>query len=336
MTEWYVVLPATILLIALSAFFVIIEFALLAARRNRLEETVETSRSSRAALRSLNELTLMLAGAQLGITMVTFALGAITKPWVHYALIPLFEWARIPLVMADVIAFILSLFIVTFLHLVIGEMAPKSWAIAHPETALRTIAIPARGFINLFRPLLQWINKMANALVRKVGETPVDRAAAGGYDTDTLHALIEHSQETGALDQQSAAQISGIIKLEKITVGQTLTASPFTHSASATVAEVQAAAQRSGSLRVLIDAPSHLFPHVIHVRDTLGASPDEKASKWSRPILTVSETDTLHQALENMREHNEQISAVLSADGKTVLGVITWDHILKYLWPASV
>lgn len=89
MTEWYVVLPATILLIALSAFFVIIEFALLAARRNRLEETVETSRSSRAALRSLNELTLMLAGAQLGITMVTFALGAITKPWVHYALMPL-------------------------------------------------------------------------------------------------------------------------------------------------------------------------------------------------------------------------------------------------------
>lgn len=219
MTEWYVVLPATILLIALSAFFVIIEFALLAARRNRLEETVETSRSSRAALRSLNELTLMLAGAQLGITMVTFALGAITKPWVHYALMPLFEWARIPLVMADVIAFILSLFIVTFLHLVIGEMAPKSWAIAHPETALRTIAIPARGFINLFRPLLQWINKMANDLVRKVGETPVDRAAAGGYDTDTLHALIEHSRETGALDQQSAAQISGIIKLDKITVG---------------------------------------------------------------------------------------------------------------------
>ena len=335
MTEWYVVFPATVLLIALSAFFVIIEFALLAARRNRLEETVETSRSSRAALRSLNELTLMLAGAQLGITVVTFALGAITKPWVHHALLPIFEWARIPLVVADIIAFILSLFIVTFLHLVIGEMAPKSWAIAHPETALRTIAIPARGFINLFRPLLQWINKMANALVRKVGETPVDRAAAGGYDTDTLHALIEHSKETGALDQQSAAQLSGIIKLEKITVGQTLTAPALTHSASSTVAEVQAAAQRSGSLRVLIDAPSHLLPHVIHVRDTLGASPDERASKWSRQILTASETDTLHQALENMREHNEQISAVLSVDGKTVLGVITWDHILKYLWPAS-
>ncbi|ANE03763.1 CNNM domain-containing protein [Corynebacterium crudilactis] len=340
MNEWYIVLPVTVLLIVLSAFFVIIEFALLAARRNRLEETVETSRSSRAALRSLNELTLMLAGAQLGITVVTFALGAVTKPWVHHALMPLFEWAHIPLLAADIIAFILSLFIVTFLHLVIGEMAPKSWAIAHPETALRAIALPARGFINLLRPLLQWINKMANALVRKTGETPVDRAAAGGYDADTLFTLVEHSRSTGALDQQSAAQISGIIKLEKTTVGEALAhtdTAPITVSTSATVAEVQAAAKRSGQLRVLIDVPSGAIPHVVHVRDTLAAAEDEQAIQWSRPILSISADTTLQETLDMMRQHSEQIAAVISTEGgsSAVLGVISWDILLGYMWPAT-
>ena len=121
MNEWYIALPVTILLIVLSGFFVIIEFSLLATRRHRLEETAETSAASRAALRNLNELTIMLAGAQLGITVCTFALGAITKPWVHHALLPVFELLPIPVVAADVIAFILALFIVTFLHLVIGD-----------------------------------------------------------------------------------------------------------------------------------------------------------------------------------------------------------------------
>src|SRR5699024_9419386 len=90
------------------------------------------------------------------------------------------EALGLPLGIADVVAFIIALFIVTFLHLVIGEMAPKSWAITHPETALQLIAIPARGFIWLFRPLLEWINHMANLLVRKAGEEPVDRAGEIG------------------------------------------------------------------------------------------------------------------------------------------------------------
>ena len=131
MNEWYVALPVTLLLIALSAFFVVLEFSLLAVRRNRLERTAGTSASSRAALRSLNELTVTLAGAQLGITACTFALGAVTKPWVHDALMPLFSALGLPSTAADWASFIVALFIVTFLHLVIGEMAPKSLSLIH-------------------------------------------------------------------------------------------------------------------------------------------------------------------------------------------------------------
>lgn len=338
MSEWYVALPMTILLIALSAFFVIIEFALLAARRHRLEETAETSASSRASLRSLNELTLMLAGAQLGITICTFALGAITKPWVHHAMMPLFELMGVPLGVADVIAFILALFVVTFLHLVVGEMAPKSWAIAHPESALRAIALPARGFINIFRPLLKWINKMANTLVRKAGEDPVDRAAARGYDADTLRLLVEHSQSTGTLDEASAQQITGVIELEKTTVSEVISHpdnEPITLGAGATVAEVHAAARRSGHLRVLLDDPTWTVPRMVHVRDTLGAAPAAPVMEWSRPTLTLPEDATLQESLERMRARNEQLAVVISVNnGHTVRGVITWDYMLRQLWPS--
>ncbi|GAB3590571.1 hypothetical protein CFAEC_08795 [Corynebacterium faecale] len=338
MTDWYIALPATILLIALSAFFVIIEFALLAARRNRLEETAETSASSRAALRSLNELTLMLAGAQLGITVCTFALGAITKPWVHYSMMPAFEALGVPLAVADVIAFILALFVVTFLHLVIGEMAPKSWAITHPESAIKIIALPARGFINIFRPLLAWINRIANRLVESTGEKPVERAAARGYDADTLRMLVEHSRLTGTLDDASATQIAGVIELELTTIGQA-TDSPGNEvnilPATATVHDIQIAAKTTGQLRVLLNDPSWDVPRVVHARDTLLADSTAAAVEWSRPALSLPETTTIQEALDRMRAENEQLAVVITVNnGYTVRGVITWDYILRQLWPS--
>lgn len=93
---------------------------------------LQTARSARAALRGMNDLTLMLAGAQLGITFCTFALGTVTKPAVDQWLGPLFLSLGMPDWVAGGTSFALALFVVTFLHLVIGEMAPKSWAIAHP------------------------------------------------------------------------------------------------------------------------------------------------------------------------------------------------------------
>ena len=120
------------------------------ARRHRLEERAGESRSARAALRSSGELTLLLAGSQLGITMCTLALGAITKPAVHHWLMAPLEHAGLPQTATDVVAFVLALIVVTFLHLVIGEMAPKSWAIAHPEQSAiyrrrLTVQTPLQG-----------------------------------------------------------------------------------------------------------------------------------------------------------------------------------------------
>ncbi|MGO2865829.1 CNNM domain-containing protein [Corynebacterium casei] len=339
MDSWIVNLIVTIVVIILSAFFVIIEFSLMSARRNRLEETAETSRASRAGLRSLNELTIMLAGAQLGITAATFILGAVTKPWVHHLLMVPLEAMGLPMGIADVVSFILALFIVTFLHLVIGEMAPKSWAITHPETALGMIAIPARGFIWLFRPLLVWINNMANTLVRRTGETPVDRAGAAGYDVDTLRTLVEHSRETGTLDESSASQITGVIELETSTVGEfaRLHGSEIVPLPSdATVAELQSLCISKNIMRALIYTKNSRMPQVVHVRDTLLAQPDEPALQFSRPALTVAGSTTVQHTLDHMRARNEQMIIVGKSNNKPgaqAVWILTWNNIMNQLWP---
>jgi CBS domain containing-hemolysin-like protein len=204
-----VALGVSALLVALSAFFVAIEFALVAARRYRLEEAAATSAAARAALRSAKDLSLLLAGSQLGITLCTVGLGAVGKPAVEELLHPLFTDLGDP--WAYVVSFVLSLVVVTFVHLVVGEMAPKSWAIAHPERSATLLALPMRAFMMLTRPVLVGLNGMANWCLRRVGVEPVDEIA-GGRTSDDLRELVEHSATAGALAVPAATTAGELMR----------------------------------------------------------------------------------------------------------------------------
>mgnify|MGYP002651756774 CR=1 FL=1 len=218
MSNPWVVLAVTVVLIAASAFFVAVEFALIAARRHRIEDAAQTSRAARAALRSSSELSVLLAGSQLGITVCTLALGAVTKPAVHHWITPGIEALGAPLWIADVVGFVLALIIVTFLHLVVGEMAPKSWAIAHPEKSAVLLAIPMRAFMWAVRPVLVMLNRLANWCLRRVGVEPVDQMSSG-QDSATLRQLVDHSAETGMLDDEYHHRLSAALATEALTVG---------------------------------------------------------------------------------------------------------------------
>ncbi|WP_159622074.1 hemolysin family protein [Ruania rhizosphaerae] len=330
-----IVALVTIAIIAFSALFVIVEFSLLGARRHRLEEAAVTSRSARAALRSVNELTVMLAGAQLGITACTFALGAVTKPAVHHWMTPLFEAWGMPTWTADTVAFALSLLVVTFLHLVVGEMAPKSWAIAHPEGSATAIALPTRAFVWVFRPLLMWINAIANRLVSAAGVTPVNQAAVGGQDAATIRHLVEHSADVGAIEPSFRSQISRAIELESLEVQALLKpgAIPTAVPPEATVADVREASVRTGHLRVLVYDGDAGTPRVVHVRDTLLDPQDRPAAELAREPLTLATTTPVHEALARMRSTSEQLAVVM--EGDRFAGVVTITDILHRVLPGG-
>jgi len=333
MSNPIVVLIITIALIIASGFFVIIEFALLGARRHRLELEAQDSRAARSALRGMNELTLMLAGAQLGITVVTFALGAVTKPAVDSWLGPTLASWGVPGWLAGGTSFALSLFFVTFLHLVVGEMAPKSWAIAHPETAAKLVSPPARVFVWLTKPFLLLINNLANRLVAASGITPVDRAAAGGQDAATIRQLVEHSAKTGALEGDFERQIRSVIDLEKVTLGDMLPEGqqPASVRLDATVAEVQEVASNAGHLRILVAEEDGNVTSVVHVRDTLLQDPDVGVEYIARPAFVLPPATPVYEALARMREKREQLVVV---DNSTQsLGVVSVSDILHRVLP---
>jgi len=318
-------------LIALSAFFVAIEFALVAARRYRLEEAAGTSASARAALRSSRDLSLLLAGSQLGITLCTLGLGAVAKPAVHDLLVPPLEGWGLPVATADVLAFVLSLLVVTFLHLVVGEMAPKSWAIAHPERSATLLALPMRGFMIVTRPLLVALNGLANRCLRAVGVEPVDEVA-GGRNPETLRELVDHSARAGALDAGRRDQLLAALELDTAVLRTLVrpTAQISAVEADDALDRVREVSRESGHLRLLVRRAGEPVG-VVHVRDTLAAPPGATAADLMRPATTLPADVPVHDALTGLRRGRSQFALV--EDEGRLLGMVTMQDLLDRLLP---
>ena len=219
-----------------------------------------------------------------GLNTETLALGAITKPWVHHAITPALESLGLPHGTANVVSFVLALFIVTFLHLVIGEMAPKSWALAHPEFAATALALPMRAFMVLTRPMLRLLNGAANALVRRAGVEPVDEISIAG-DPQALRALVEHSANVGALEASYSASITRALTLADITLQDMVAADAHVTavSGSATIADVQEATLRSGHLRVSPGLSSNSTAQPRSTRPSPACARPAANSSWSVP-----------------------------------------------------
>ncbi len=191
----------TVLLLIGSGFFVAAEFALVAAKRHRMEKAAAEGRGgARAALAGMRELSLMLAGAQLGITVCTLGLGSVSKPAISHEIDPLLHKLGLPSALSYGIAFAVAMIVVVFLHMVVGEMAPKSWAIAHPERSAMLLSPLFRAVVKAVRPLISVLNRMSNGLVRLCRVTPRDELAAV-HNREQLTHLVEESERLGLISE---------------------------------------------------------------------------------------------------------------------------------------
>lgn len=327
-------------LIVLSAFFVAVEFALVTARRHRLEDAAAHSAAARAALRASRELSLVLAGSQLGITLCTLGLGAVAKPAVHELLTPLLASWGLPDATADVAAFVLALALVTLLHLVVGEMAPKSWAIAHPERAAIWLALPMGAFMRATRPLLTLMNDLANRCLRLVGVAPVEEMAAG-HNPATLRELVDHSAAAGALDTERRDRMVAAMDVEQATLASVTRPLASLRGVRATdpVAVVRDVARDTGHLRLVVwpargaDGGDTDPVGMVHVRDTLTADPGTAAGDVMRPVLTLAADTPVYAALATLRARHSQFAMV--REGARPLGLVTMQDLLDRLLPAG-
>ncbi len=187
----------------------------------------------------------------------------------------------------------------------------------------------------MFRPFLLWVNDIANRLVAKSGVKPVDRAAVGGRDAETIRHLVEYSTQVGALNPVLQHQISDVIAMEELTVEAITTpnAEPVSVGPDAVVADVRAAALASGHLRILQRDGDGRLPLVVHVRDTLEAHDEQRADDFARPSFRVDASTKVYELLRMMRDQHVQLALVVQ--GEQLLGIVTLTDVIRRLLPST-
>jgi CBS domain containing-hemolysin-like protein len=321
-------LLVSLLLLTLNAFFVAAEFALVASKRHRLEEAAQGgSRAAEAAVRGSRELSLMLAGAQLGITLCTLGLGSLAKPAVAELLAPVLTFLRLPTEVADAVAVVLAVAIVVFLHMVVGEMAPKSWAISPPERSALLLALPFRGFARAARPALFALNWLANACLRLVRVEPLAELAQV-HGPRELQLLLGAAKEHGILADPEHRVLAGAIDLDTKPLSSAMVplAQAVSVDAAVTCATAEAISRESGRSRLLVtSAAAHVG--MAHVRDIVRADATAPVSDVTTAPLRLPGEISLLDAVSAMRTARAQL--VLVGAGDTVVGLVTMEDLLE-------
>ncbi len=329
-TTWAIIV--SVLLLAGNAFFVAAEFALVASKRYRLEHlAAEGSRAARAALAGSRELSLMLAGAQLGITLCSLGLGALAEPAIEHLLSPLFHAIGLPDVPSHVIAFLIALIVVTFLHLVIGEMMPKSWAITHPERSAILLAVPFRAFARAVRPGLSVLNAMANGVLKIFGVHAQDQVAQA-HGPQEMNILLERSRAEGLIEAEQTELLTSMLRLQEKMVadvlipdGQLVTVSP-----GATAADIEAASTRSGRSRLAVVGDDDVVAGVVHVREAIRATTSGRsvtAAELMDPPFILDAGVTVVNAVNAMRAGRAQLAMVTRDDRRA--GFVALEDLLE-------
>lgn len=331
-------LVAAVLLLIANGFFVAAEFALIAARRSKIEQMASGgNRKASIALRSIRELSFMLAGAQLGITMASFGLGAIAEPAIaHYIEDALHSVATLPPNLLHTISFVIALTIVVFFHMVVGEMAPKNIAIAKPEESALWIAPFFRPYANLFRPFIYLLNALANGGVRLVGVEPKDELHAI-HTTQEIGLMIAESAKGGMIEPFEHHLLEGAIQFSErdaasVMVPRTdLIAVPLDVSH----AELEQVIVESGHSRLPVYAGD--LDHVVgffHAKDLLKVKDEDRDRpldrRLIRQMLVVPESKQLHPLLLDMRRQRRHLALVIEEHGGTA-GVVTLEDLLEEL-----
>lgn len=339
---------AGVLLLAGNAFFVGAEFALISARRDRVEPMVEDGDKRAAAVLShMEHLSPMLAATQLGITVCSLALGAVAEPAVAHLLEAGLEAANVPVGAQHAIAFVIALCIVVSLHMVLGEMVPKNLSIAGPERAALWLGPPLFAFARFTRPFIAFLNHFANAVLRLLRVTPSDELASA-YTPEELGALIGQSRQEGLLPAGEHELLTHALELSGRTVRSVMIplSEIVTVPWTVTAAQLEDAVAETGYSRFPVRAPGQdaggepgggvgpvaELAGFLHAKDVLGVPEQERDEplphRRLRRMAEIGVDLHLDEALRLMQRTNSHLGRAVDAAG-TTLGVVAMEDVVE-------
>jgi len=329
-------LLAVVLLLAANAFFVAAEFALVAARRTRIEAMVRLGdRKAKTVQSALQDLYRQLSAAQLGITVASILLGYVSEDTVAH----LFrDWfASLPgglnMLARGGVASVSAIGVVTFLHVVFGEQAPKALAITYPEATSRWIAAPLIFFSWVTRPVTELLNRSANGIIRLLGIktlTQTDRE----HSPEEIRMLVEQSRKTGGLAPSDARLLEGVFEFSEKNARNVMTprtrivAFPVTLPLEEAADRVaQAGRSRYPVYRDSLDD----VVGTVHAKDLLAALRAPGGGSLDaimRPAIFVPGTREVENVLADMKRQKTHIAIVLDEFGGTA-GLVTMEDLLE-------
>jgi len=327
-------LLVTAALLLANAFFVGAEFAVISARRSQLQPLAEAgSRRARTALSAMEHVSIMLACAQLGITVCSLGLGAVAEPAIAHLIEDPLTAVGVPEGVIHPIAFAIALAIVTYLHVVVGEMIPKTLALAGPDRAALALA-PILLFVSrIVRPVIAVLNAIANGILRLLRVEPKDELDST-YTADEVHSIVtestregllvdEHGLLTGALEFSERVAADVMVPMDKV----------VTVRLGSTPEDVERIVGKTGFSRFPVNRGDEVAGY-LHLKDLLYAD-DERhqqpiPDKRIRSLVTVATGDEVETVLHTMQRAGSQLARVVDTAGATA-GVVFLEDVLEEL-----
>ncbi len=327
-----VAVVVALVLVLANGFFVGAEYSFVRIRRTQLDELAQRgSARARLAASVVDRLDEYISASQLGITLCSLAIGWIGEPAVAALLEPLFTW--LPDALLHVLSFALAFGVITYLHIVVGELAPKYLAIQRALTLALWCAYPLHLFYRLMYPFIALVNTSANAILRIGGIRPGDELNV--HSEEELKMLVAVSTKKGVLQESERVIVGRAMEFADRIVRQVMV--PRT--------EIVAVSDDTPVAEILITARQHRFSRfpvyqedldhiigIVHVKDLVGVDKGNRARARDvmRKVPVMPETMRLDQALAEFRRQRVQLAVVLDEFGGTA-GLVTLEDVIEQL-----
>jgi CBS domain containing-hemolysin-like protein len=336
LTAWK--LASIFVLVGANAFFVAAEFGLVAVRRTRMEELAATgNRRGIATLKVLGQLNLMLSGCQLGITFASLGLGAVGEPVLGEIFETWFEHVPAPydVVATHAVATAIAFSIITFMHVALGELVPKTLALAKPEAVALWVSTPMRWFTFAFRPLIWLFNETANKLL-KLFKIEAKSELSEVHTPDEIAIIIEESRRGGTILGAQSRILARTLEFpdKRAVEAMVPRVACVSLSTSATMGEMLESVEHTGYSRFPVwRERADEFVGVVHIKDMLREvkrNPDAQVRDAMRNALVVPESLPLERVLLQMRRQRNHMAIVIDEFGSTA-GILTLEDIIEEL-----
>jgi putative hemolysin len=314
-------------LILLNAFFVAAEYALVTSRRTRIRELGrEGDRRARAVLKITSDPPNFIAAMQLGVTLTSLAIGALGEPVLAHLFEP---------VLATVLSVIIALLIITFLHVVIGELVPKGLALSHAERIALAVSTPVRAFFFVFRPFVWLLKRSTESVLGWLGQEPPG-AEGEAHSEAELRMLLSSSAEQGEIERGEQEMVDNVFDFADKDVADVMVPRPD-------VVALAIGLQPEDALQAVLESPYTRYPvyreslddiiGILHVRDLVAALYNRGIAavdleELLRPAQMVPETKGLVELLTEFKRLNQHMAIVIDEYG-TMEGIVTLEDLIE-------